>query len=163
MRMDALPNVTPLLVADYLPPKDAVNFGLASKQLHSKLSLTVTQPRLILECFNQYDRDDLPHYGFQINATKSHVVAHSMVLSMRWRDQGWGNRKGRVIVVAKNEDEVRNEKRVGRRVIFSSDIAPHEFEELQIIFKPKEKESYHLWYFVGGGGGHGLFIEDVSD
>ena len=30
------------------------------------------------------------------------------------------------------------------------------------MFKPKRDESYHLWYAVGGGGGHSLHLSNVT-
>ena len=50
----------------------------------------------------------------------------------------------------------------GHRCVYSSGIAPHNFERLSLILKPRQNESYHLWYIVGGGGGHSLHISNMS-
>ena len=101
-------------------------------------------------------------------------------LSMNWHDQGSGNRKGRVFVVAKNNqtcdrsgqvvesgnvpsDRNASSKRFGGGwVVYSSDNAHHEEQRLEImLFAPNEQETYHLWYVVGGGGGHILNLSNV--
>ena len=46
--------------------------------------------------------------------------------------------------------------------MYSSDTAHHEEQRLEImLFAPNEQETYHLWYVVGGGGGHILNLSNV--
>jgi len=87
-----------------------------------------------------------------------------MNVSMIWKDQGWGNRKGKLFVVAeeKNQPYDRSSQRFGGgRLLYTSEIAPHEEHTLGITFQPKENETYHIWYVVGGGGGHSLSLFSV--
>mmetsp|Transcript_21839 Transcript_21839/g.33154 ORF Transcript_21839/g.33154 Transcript_21839/m.33154 type:complete len:348 (-) Transcript_21839:312-1355(-) len=162
--MEQIPDdISPLMV-DYLPRLDAVNLSRTCRKLRSQLSFTTTRRR-ILTGFIKDDRDDERHYGFQIPVT-SQVAVHSILVSMSWKDQGWGNLKGMVLLVA--EDKTRSYDRSGRkgldggRVIRTSDIAPHTLENLSFSFRPRQHESYHLWYIVGGGGGHSLRLSNVS-
>lgn len=164
--MEQIPDYLPPLIAGYLPPLDAINFSHTARKLQSQLSFTVARHR-ILRSFNRHDRNADRHYGFQIPIA-SHVAVHSILVSMDWKDQGWGNRKGRVFVVGEEKDRAHDRSVQGQslfgggRVIFSSGIAPHILEHLSFTFKARENESYHLWYVVGGGGGHSLRLTNVS-
>mmetsp|Transcript_8543 Transcript_8543/g.14983 ORF Transcript_8543/g.14983 Transcript_8543/m.14983 type:complete len:301 (-) Transcript_8543:155-1057(-) len=148
--MENLLDDIPPLIAGYLPPLDAIDLSRTCRKLQSQLSLTATPRRRILTGFIRHDSNDDRHYGFQIPII-SQVAVHSILVSMTWKDQGWGNRKGRVFVVAG-----------GGRVVYSSGIAPHNLEQFSFTFEPRQNESYHLWYNVGGGGGHSLRLSNVS-
>lgn len=148
------------LIADFLSPYDAINFSSACSKLNSQLSLTTTHPREILTTFSKHERDDDRHYGFQIPVL-SQAPVHSIRLSMKFSDQGWGNNKGRVFIVAQQEHQFHT---LDRRTDFSSGIVPRDRDmwRTTITFKPRPNESYHLWYIVGGGGGHSLHLKNVS-
>eukprot|EP00580_Thalassiosira_gravida_P005399 CAMPEP_0201654126 /NCGR_PEP_ID=MMETSP0493-20130528/45337_1 /ASSEMBLY_ACC=CAM_ASM_000838 /TAXON_ID=420259 /ORGANISM="Thalassiosira gravida, Strain GMp14c1" /LENGTH=399 /DNA_ID=CAMNT_0048130675 /DNA_START=61 /DNA_END=1260 /DNA_ORIENTATION=- len=162
--MEHIPDDISPLVVDYLSRLDAVNLSRTCRKLRSQLSLTTTSRR-ILTGFIKDDQNDERQYGFQIPVTLQ-VAVHSILVSMSWKDQGWGNLKGMVFLVA--EDKTRTYDRSGRkgldggRVIRTSDIAPHTLENLSFSFTPRQHESYHLWYIVGGGGGHSLRLSNVS-
>lgn len=98
---------------------------------------------------------------------------HTVALKCQWKDQGWGNRKGRLFVIGKRREvlgdpehqQQRQQQQSedqfdGGRVVFKSDVSPHTFESLEVHFSPQMEEDYYLWYVVGGGGGHLLMIED---
>ncbi len=102
---------------------------------------------------------------------------HAVILTCRWKDQGWGNQKGKIFVVAKSSDAREGTKTCqegrnmevdetaqfgGGRFVYKS-LAPaaHVFEDLQIVFTPRKDEVYHLWIVVGGGGGHLLIVENL--
>ncbi|MAD74033.1 MAG: hypothetical protein CML20_04415 [Rheinheimera sp.] len=74
-------------------------------------------------------------------------------LMMTWRDQGWGNRKGRVFYQINDFDPV------------YLDLAEHnltsETFSIQDITAPAGSV-LRLYYTVGGGGGHRLLISDAS-
>jgi hypothetical protein len=84
-------------------------------------------------------------------------------VSFKWKDQGWGNEKGRVAVKVMN----------GTDEVFQIDdwsVAPHVKETVSVMYD----EDHHfvknlvagfrfeLWYRVGGGWGHSLRVEDFS-
>lgn len=82
-------------------------------------------------------------------------------VSFKWTDQGWGNQKGRVAVkVINGNDEVFR--------IEDWSVAPHIKETVSVMY---DEDLYfvknlvagcrfELWYIVGGGGGHSLWVED---
>jgi len=105
-----------------------------------------------------------------------HLV-HSVIIKYRWRDQGWGNRKGTLFVVkndgkAPNDYAAPNPKFV---IAQSKDVAQHEWSTALLSFRPERLEvsddhpnrepfacTYHLWERTGGGGGHSLYISDLE-
>jgi len=160
--MDELPDEIIPAVASYLPPLDTLRLNNTSKTLRSKLSLTACSPRLILTDFSRGDRDDDLHHGFQIPVPRQ-APCHSVLLALTWRDQGWGNRKGRIVIAAAEGGRVRPapDPRCGEDVVYASGIAEHAARRIDVTFRPKDGETYHLWYVVGGGGGHSLHLSNV--
>ena len=77
----------------------------------------------------------------------------SFDLLMTWNDQGWGNQKGRIFYQINDLDPV------------YIDLAPHDpitaMFSIRDIMAPAGS-SLRLYYTVGGGGGHQLFISDAS-
>jgi hypothetical protein len=47
------------------------------------------------------------------------------------------------------------------RLVVTSPIVEHHEMQLSLSFQPRADEIYHLWYSVGGGGGHELFVENL--
>lgn len=85
-----------------------------------------------------------------------------------WRDQGWGNRKGRVAIIASRTDDTmpgripESDLNVhGQLVSYTSEVAGHHAENLVLTFCPKPNEKYTLYMKAGGGGGHQLHLEQV--
>lgn len=74
---------------------------------------------------------------------------------MVWRDQGWGNRKGQVLVIAKSKDGA-------IRVVYASKLAPHSRQKLRIGIQPQDDETYHLCYKVGDGGAHEINLYGIQ-
>ena len=91
---------------------------------------------------------------------------HSVVLSCQWRDQGFGNRKGTLFVVAVPAVDDPNEETLDSiengTIVYESPLAPHAQESIQFSFAYSPEKAYYLWYRVGGGGGHRLYVENLS-
>jgi hypothetical protein len=93
-----------------------------------------------------------------------HERAHSVKMTLEWRDQGWGNQKGAIWVVGCKKDDVSRVtefESVHNRVVYQSDLAPHATAKLEFSWVPRPDEAYHVWYRVGGGGGHTLLLRGV--
>jgi hypothetical protein len=87
----------------------------------------------------------------------------------RWKDQGFGNQKGRLFV--KVERRICDDQSCRTDVICDQDcfgLAPHEWEMRRIQFSAKElnnpqaNDEVKIEYIVGGGGGHQLMVEDLK-
>ncbi len=119
---------------------------------------------------------------------------HSITLRTQWKDQGWGNRKGGLMIVATpatttttathrataiadgtrggtaEEHHPNHESTTaaedpfdgGLVVAMTDTCAPHEWEQVELTFYPNDRDHYHLWFRVGGGGGHMLSLKDAQ-
>ena len=87
---------------------------------------------------------------------------HTVGITLFWRDQGWGNRKGKVWVL-RERDRAPNDHGIS-----SADVrnrkgpAPHTVAHESMEFRPRAGEEYEIWYSVGGGGGHRLYIHNLG-
>lgn len=77
----------------------------------------------------------------------------SFELTMTWNDQGWGNQKGRVFYQINDLDPVFIELASHRSLTQTFSI--------QDILAPAGS-ALRLFYTVGGGGGHRIFISNAS-
>merc|ERR1719401_2549837 len=129
--MNELPDDTTRIIVGYLPPSDALQWSNTSKTARAKLSLTACRPRRILTRFSRSDRDDEWHYGFGIPVPRE-KPCHSALLSLTWRDQGWGRRGGRLVVEAEARDRGRRApgRRRGENVVYASGVAAHAAQRL---------------------------------
>ena len=88
----------------------------------------------------------------------------SVTMSFRWKDQGWGNRKGMLWI----------ELMRGREMIATSKddfhfLAPHQEETHEVVIKDhpvvdKVRKGDKLKFMrnIGGGGGHSLTVNDFK-
>jgi hypothetical protein len=105
------------------------------------------------------DSDDAFHYAVEIPTL---FPGQEHTIKCSWRDQGWGNRKGQLAIVAHVTADGDLVKKVSRgRLVASSPTAGHFPPKLTLDVLPKIGEKYHLFYKVGSGGGHGLLVDDL--
>lgn len=150
-------------VASFLVLRDASHFSRCCKTVRSSLSLAkLGTPVELLsarsEFFGEY---------YDVNRTGPEIPVHTMgevhtvILTSYWRDQGWGNCKGTLFVVAYDGDspmEDRDDFDKGRCVV-KSPLAGHSVCKLRMEFQLRSNEEYRLWMYVGGGGGHELIFD----
>ena len=87
---------------------------------------------------------------------------HTVGITLFWRDQGWGNRKGKVWVL-RERDRAPNDHGISSEdVRCMKGPAPHAVAHEHMAFRPRAGEEYDFWYSVGGGGGHRLYIHNLG-
>ena len=87
---------------------------------------------------------------------------HTVGITLFWRDQGWGNRKGKVWVL-RERDRAPNDHGISSEdVRCMKGPAPHAVAHEYMAFRPRAGEEYDIWYSVGGGGGHRLYIHNLG-
>lgn len=92
-----------------------------------------------------------------IGATKVTAVE----LSTTWRDQGWGNQKGRIRLVIMRGNDIVAETAVDH-------VAPHQDEDVQLalsaeqLTKAQPRDLVMAQIAVGGGGGHQMHLSNGS-
>uniref|UniRef100_A0A7S3LLQ6 Uncharacterized protein n=1 Tax=Aplanochytrium stocchinoi TaxID=215587 RepID=A0A7S3LLQ6_9STRA len=80
----------------------------------------------------------------------------------KWKDQGWGNKKGMFSVVKGDGKAPNDGCEWGSDVVVGSEPAPHQWEKLYMDFPVHPAEKYSIWARAGGGGGHHIHIKDLS-
>ena len=94
-----------------------------------------------------------------------------MILTCDWKDQGWGNRKGKMFLVAQDKpngdnitpNHLASMPFMGGRIIWESPTkAEHRTTSLTVSFSPQPNEVYQLWHRIGGGGGHSIHIRNIK-
>ena len=190
--MDDLPLELKRRIASFLSPLDTVALSSTCRSLRQTLYLRdLPSIGLRSAAFTPGNNDEdgeLIQKGFRIPVLFPQHL-HSISLSFRWRDQGWGNRKGRIWIVAErsvlpeededpgdestieDEEEGLNDATTSvatvfdlpGRVVYASDVAEHALSRVDVVWGPSDhNESYHVYYKVGGGGGHLLFLEQIQ-
>mmetsp|Transcript_29779 Transcript_29779/g.63766 ORF Transcript_29779/g.63766 Transcript_29779/m.63766 type:complete len:182 (-) Transcript_29779:141-686(-) len=158
-------------IASFLEPRSIIALNTTSMAVNRNVPFRVSEVRQLapeIEAVGAHRTGHIPVKCVDLGDLNQ---VHTASVRCEWWDQGWGNYKGRIWIVAlpaSIEDrplsELSLEERLnleGGRIVYSSPIAPRQRETLTINFSPKMEENYHLWYEVGGGGGHKLFISNL--
>ena len=142
----AYPSLRLCMLQDIVPPSTELSVGWHDRELH-------------------YRHQSYQWFSFHVPVAASNIK--SIVFTGSWKDQGWGYRKGKLSIVSSAAG-------FPEGILSSVKVAPHEWESFNLEFTPtlfhhyhdnciKEgSDQYELWYRVGGGGGHELFIKDLS-
>jgi hypothetical protein len=187
INLQSLPSELKKQAASFLSIKDVHSLNQTSRALHADLCLSTLSPAFQLYSSQNWKGDALtgdhplrgPRRGASIPIFFGSAV-HSITLTCTWRDQGWGNRKGKVFVLGFPNDTGENHRHrhhhhdpsnnsnnnnhltfSNGRLVYQSQIAQHEEASLKFSFKPRRNESYHLWIQAGGGGGHELRLQNL--
>ena len=153
------------VLAEYLLFKDALNMSQVCK--HSRL-VKPSSPQILpftkFHCIGHWSvYASFKCVELPISIPTVHI--HSVILTGKWRDQGWGNRKGMLSIVKGNGRAPDDEMPVSQDVLAYVEPSPHEYEHFELAFYPSKyspDEKYSLWVRVGGGGGHSLIVGQLS-
>mmetsp|Transcript_16624 Transcript_16624/g.24566 ORF Transcript_16624/g.24566 Transcript_16624/m.24566 type:complete len:182 (+) Transcript_16624:122-667(+) len=155
--------LAPLLV-EYMDPKEATRFACVSR-----VCRVVSLQKKIVGLNQEECEWHGPTQVYSARPWQNLPIlqkpknVHTVFLKCRWRDQGWGNRKGMISVVTKSGTPPNDDKPWNNQVVCGSGPAPHDLTPLLLQFRPKEEQQpYKIWLRVGGGGGHRLVVEDLS-
>jgi hypothetical protein len=168
INLQGLPEDLKKKAASFLSTKNALSLNQTSRALHADLCLSTLSPAFQLYSSENWRGDfltgDHPQLGANIPIFFGNSV-HSIILTCRWRDQGWGNRKGQLFVLGFPDNEINHDPNnlsfSDGRLVYRSPIAPHEEERLKFSFNPRRNEIYYVWFKAGGGGGHEIRIRNL--
>mmetsp|Transcript_18626 Transcript_18626/g.24193 ORF Transcript_18626/g.24193 Transcript_18626/m.24193 type:complete len:192 (-) Transcript_18626:302-877(-) len=161
---DALPAFTDIIrrggaymIIPFLNVKEATRF---SSLCRSCRVLRLIEPINSMREFSDYN--DARKYSARIWQTLPTVPnAHSILIKGEWRDQGWGNRKGMISVVAKDGKAPDDYKPWSDLVVCGKEPAPHSLAPFSLSFYPVDNmQPYNIWLRIGGGGGHSLRVRN---
>jgi hypothetical protein len=179
-----LPSELQRRIVYFLNSADAINFTKSNIVLGKvNVSKLHSIPLQSLHMVGLRDNGDIPQpYEPRIKPTCKISNVHSMSVRAQWKDQGWGNMKGMMYIVAtpktttgklgdmttvadSTQDQTTSNNAPfdgGRVIAMTTASAPHDWEQVELTFSPIDGEVYNLWYSIGGGGGHELFLKDVE-
>jgi len=142
----------------FLPPDDAFALGLSCKSMHHSLCLRWLPVRSLFQ--RRIAEINLGQSTPFVKLPSFGTKTHSLTVSFRWRDQGWGRSAGTVAVKARREGEDAKWDTPGGRCVCVSGKSPHELAPCKLTFGGREKEYYRLWYTVGAAGDSKLVLEN---
>ena len=178
-----IPTILNQIICTFLEPKDVANLCRTCKPLWQQLSLMTLSPPFLLIPFCTWEGDstagDIPRKVIRIPVLKG--CTHTIRLSCRWKDQGFGETKGKLYVVSRPLTQSTSSSSPstvvhGRpsssyprdrcffergRVVCESSNAPHQMDTLDLTFSPKNHETYYLFEKAGSGGSHLLYVENL--
>ena len=157
----SLPDLVLVRIGSFLIPEDNQSLGLTCKRLYSVL------PRYLVLKGKDFEING-PSWGHftpepYFNGPALTGRVKKLFISLIWRDQGWGNRKGDVIVSLMRGEEIIAEK---YNIL---GVAPHKEEYADtdisddpIVTQTSQGDYYKFTRNPGGGGGHQLFVKNYK-
>ena len=150
-------------IADFLFVRDALRLCRTAKIIQQELGLVVRPPFRMMQA--TYWRDELESWNTTPRvATIVPVLygerTHSITLNGHWCDQEGGNEDCKLYVVAhpqEDEDICWNRG----TVVAESNCARQSTTVFSLSVRPRPRMFYYLWYKVGGGPGHQVYISDI--
>ncbi len=151
--------------ASFLSVDDVSKYQSSCKYLKKTINLNVlhrASPTKILDLAERGDvrSGDKVKYWTTLTPFLFPSLIHTVKLAFDYRDQGWGNRKGNIYITETSQN-MNQEDDIGT-IVAKSPTAEHIESRCVLKFKPKIGSNYNLYYRVGGGGGHELFVRNVK-
>lgn len=151
-------------IADYLCASDAIWFSQTCKSIHHDLDF---QTMIDVYSYSRYltrehhwrptdyHEGDTERIWFRLFPIVLKNPIHTIRFTCYVRDQGWGNRKGKLYIRQdKNENNYKGD------IIAESPLVDHEDRDISFQFSPEPGMKYTMCYVIGGGGGHELYVRD---
>ena len=163
--MELLPDPALVNIAKHLEPDDLMNFS----ESHPRFDFLKYYLPEYLDLFGNdinkhgpYDGHFEPEHYFYSPVMLQRVK--SITMTFRWKDQGFGNRKGMVWIELLRASEVIATSHEDYHF-----IAPHEYENKEVVITNhpvvdniRKGDILEFKINVGGGGGHRLFLKDFK-
>jgi hypothetical protein len=160
--MNQLPKDMYTKIADYLDcPEDALALGRTCKQIKDDLNLAILDDTYSNQLSNQHWIDgvvSVETVWFKFLHILPYNQVHTVQFRCKFKDQGWGNRKGTLGI---KEDDI-DGSNDSHKCVASSPTAEHHETDLILEFQPKPGHTYTMFRYVGQGGGHQLFVTNPS-
>ncbi|CAB4015910.1 LRR-GTPase of the ROCO family [Paramuricea clavata] len=159
--MEILPDLVLLKIAEYLSPAECVRLSLTCKRFCGLLPQYVR--------FLGEDGPYSPHWApeFYFDGPDLKGKVKRFRASAEWKDQGWGNMKGQLILKLMRRDSRQNMVIAENTNIFG--IAGHDWANSAcvlvthpVVRLAEPGDFYRFERNAGGGGGHSLFVRKFT-
>ena len=166
-KLDGLPGLVLSHLADYLSPEETARLSMTCRRLHDVL------PRFMVirgDNFKIYGPSGghwAPELYFDGPPLPSTV--QKLTLSLKWKDQGWGNRKGEIFMKlmrpgadgrGSDAQEVAEKYRIFGIAKHEEEEAKTEITDDPVVALAKRGDFYRFMRNAGGGGGHSLRVKN---
>ena len=150
-------------VLEFLPPIDVIHLSQTCKKLNQSLPFYFIITGQDFEKSGPRAGHFCPERWF--DGPKLSKYIENIMISMKWKDQRWGNRKGKVWLQIIRNSEMILETEPGL-----CGLANHSFEEVNIhltredniVKEYKPGDQFRIMRNIGGGGGHRLFVQNFK-
>ena len=167
--MESLDDLALRHIARFLDPKDIVRLGRTCKRMHSVM------PRVVLSN-EEWRGEDFHIFGpggghwcpelyFDAPTLTKNAIT-KLSLSVIWNDQGWGNRKGELLLklmrpVSYGEPvEVAEHRRLFGIAEHIETEASAVIANHPVVTQARPGDFYRFMRNAGGGGGHSLTVKN---
>lgn len=162
--LDQLPEVVLSNLANYLSPEDLARLSQTCRRLHSLLPHSIIIRGADFTIHGPRGGHWAPEPYFDMPPLTS--IVKCLALSVKWRDQGWGNRKGEIFLqLMRPTDSREDEMIVEKRQVFG--IAEHDEVKVRtdlrgepVVTLARPGDFYRFMRNAGGGGGHQLIVSN---
>ena len=170
-KLDGLPDLVLSRLADYLSPEETARLSLTCRHLHDVLPRFTVIRGKDFTIYGPRGGHWAPELYFDGPPLTSTV--RKLTLSLKWEDQGWGNRKGEIFMklmrLASGDSASRQssdaQEVAEKRRLFG--IAKHQEEEAKteitddpVVALARPGDFYRFMRNAGGGGGHTLTVKN---
>lgn len=177
--LESLDDLALVHITRFLEPEDIVRLGRTSRRMHSLMPRVIpTTQKWKGENFHVNAPVVCPHELYFDGPVLSSSIK-KLTISLLWRDQGWGNKKGEIYVklmrpgarrlaspnATSGSSEGEETEIAKRRQLFG--IAEHYWKhdrtvicDHPVVTKARPGDFYTFMRFVGNGGGHELTVKD---
>lgn len=166
--LENLPSEILLHISKYLPIQDVARMSMVCRRFYQTLPSPILLTPKHMDPLNE--RGPVGghfHATHWFDCPPLSGTVKAIDVSMVWRDQGWGNRKGELWIDLVRSGEII--LRGNKPRMFP--IAPHHDEKVEFVTSnpaypllaaTTKGDVFRIQYNVGGGGGHQLHIKDFS-
>ena len=174
-RLDRLPDLVLSHLADYLSPEETARLSLTCRHLHDVLPRFTVMRGDDFEIYGPSRGHWAPEPYFDGPPLPSTV--RKLTLSLKWTDQGWGNRKGEIFMKlmrpvasggrrggtsrrGSDTQEVAEKRRIFGIAKHQEETAKTEISDDPVVALAKRGDFYRFMRNAGGGGGHSLTVKN---
>eukprot|EP00794_Sanderia_malayensis_P000361 gene361-994_t len=154
----ALPEVVLLNILRFLETDHIIQFSMTCKRINEILPKF---KRIRAKDFDKYGPSSgnwCPEKWFDGPRLKNKIK--KITMSMRWVDQGYGNRKGEVwLKLMRGKTEITECRNTFGRAKHDEEFRNIEICKGPIVMQSKEGDHLRVMHNVGGGGGHSLSVK----
>ena len=110
-------------------------------------------------------RPGQPYIQKLFDAPKFSYYIEKMTISFEWKDQGWGNRKGKIWLQI-----FRGSKMVHETTAYLCGVAPHKWGDVKVSLSSKDAvvrafrpgDYFRFMGDVGRGGNHAIYVRNFK-